>query len=291
MNVFPLRAGGSCGVEVADIDLRQATQDEILKIGRLAVENLVLVIRGQSLEPEDELRICEMIGPVEHVSALNRCPIGKAGHHLTGIQRVTGRRHPDGSPMGLFGHDHDLDWHANRPSADKERKPLIWLYSVEGTKGTRTSWANCSAAYHDLDSSTRMEIDDLLGIYGFEPGRYTSWNEWKSHRNLDGIPFVQTIPATGRKGFYFPYLQLFGFKDKSDEYSAALIEKLRAHLLQDKYIYHHDWQDGDIVISEQWLTIHKRWACDTSHRTLHRISFGYDNVDFSLKREWQNAEA
>ena len=49
------------------------------------------------------------------------------------------------------------------------------------------------------------------------------------------------------------------------------------HVLQDKYRYDHHWKDGDVVISEQWLTIHKRHTFERmDKRILHRIAFDYE---------------
>ena len=43
--------------------------------------------------------------------------------------------------------------------------------------------------------------------------------------------------------------------------------------------YDHYWEDGDVVISEQWLSIHKRWEFKRmSERILHRIAFDYSKV-------------
>ena len=51
------------------------------------------------------------------------------------------------------------------------------------------------------------------------------------------------------------------------------------HVLKDEFAYHHDWEDGDIVISEQWLSIHKRWDFEgMEDRILHRIAFDYSNL-------------
>ena len=44
------------------------------------------------------------------------------------------------------------------------------------------------------------------------------------------------------------------------------------HVPQDKYRYDHHWKDGDVVIAEQWLTIHKRHTFErTDKRILHRL--------------------
>ncbi len=268
----------SWGVEIHDQQIGRMTDQDLLHLGKLVLENQVVLLRNQQLTAEQEVHACYKIGDVERVTAFQRCPQNSSGDFIAEIQRVTGMKHTDGTAMGLFGHDHDLDWHANRPSAEMERKPLIWLRSVFGTKGTRTSWANCTRAYHDLPPDLQYELTALDGIFGFEPNSYTTWNEWKPHRNMQGIKIVRSVPGLAEKVLFFPFLQLFGFKNKTEAEFQKIYQLLKSHILQDKYIYHHDWQDGDVLISEQWGTIHKRWECDVSHRMLHRISFGWDNL-------------
>ena len=57
------------------------------------------------------------------------------------------------------------------------------------------------------------------------------------------------------------------------------MQELIDHVLKDEFAYHHDWEDGDIVISEQWLSIHKRWDFEgMEDRILHRIAFDYSNL-------------
>jgi taurine dioxygenase len=57
------------------------------------------------------------------------------------------------------------------------------------------------------------------------------------------------------------------------------------HVQQDKYRYDHHWKDGDVVISEQWLTIHKRHEFDNmSNRVLHRIAFDYEQFKYERHR-------
>ena len=53
----------------------------------------------------------------------------------------------------------------------------------------------------------------------------------------------------------------------------TLYDYLTGHILQDKYRYDHHWKDGDLVVSEQWLTIHKRHAFEKmNERLMHRIA-------------------
>jgi len=78
---------------------------------------------------------------------------------------------------------------------------------------------------------------------------------------------------------YFPFLQIFGFDGYSEEEYQSIMEELTAHILKPEYAYHHDWEDNDVVISEQWLSIHKRWYFEKmEERVLHRIAFNYNNL-------------
>jgi alpha-ketoglutarate-dependent taurine dioxygenase len=65
------------------------------------------------------------------------------------------------------------------------------------------------------------------------------------------------------------------------EESKNLIDELADYTVQEKYCYHHDWQDGDLVISEQWLGIHKRWRFEKiATRLLHRAVFDFPDQDY-----------
>jgi alpha-ketoglutarate-dependent taurine dioxygenase len=65
-----------------------------------------------------------------------------------------------------------------------------------------------------------------------------------------------------------------------NEEGRKLIEDLRDFCEQEKYMYHHDWQDGDVIIMEQWLGIHKRWEfSDMEKRVLHRIAMDFSKAD------------
>ncbi len=267
------------GLEITDIDLSTAMSPQIAEIGQLALENLVVVLPGQSIKPRQQVDIVSDIGDVELMpqSIWHRCPKDSEGV-IRGVQRVTGKKDSHGKPMGLFGHDKDLDWHANRASAYEDRKDLVWLYGVHGTKGSRTSWLNMEQAYDDLSEEWKRELEGKKGIFGYEPDRYSSFDEFTSHRGSKGIPLVYTNPITRKRGLYFPYLQLFGIEGLTEGQYLNFVSELKKRVLNEKYMYHHDWNDGDVVISDQWLTIHKRHMCDMSERLLYRISMDYKKV-------------
>ena len=65
----------------------------------------------------------------------------------------------------------------------------------------------------------------------------------------------------------------------NQEQSIVLANKLQKHILQEKYMYHHEWDDGDVIIHEQWLGLHKRWEFDgMPTRVLHRLTYDFANI-------------
>ena len=258
---------------IVDENINDLSTEDILRVGRLIVSNMVVVFKKQKLTTEDELRFCWIIGNVQ----LTEYDRTKHISLVDGILRVTGKKNDAGEP-GLFGHTSALDWHSNQASS-KNRMPLIWLYGLEGTKGSRTSWINMIEACKDLSVEDRMELRNKKAYFGYEDGKYSTSRFFHNHVNKDNLfPFVMEN-AGGYEGLYFPFLQMFGMENTSQKDFNEIMERTIAHVTQEKYTYHHDWDDGDVVLSEQWLSIHKRWAFeDMEKRVLHRIAFDYSNI-------------
>ena len=67
--------------------------------------------------------------------------------------------------------------------------------------------------------------------------------------------------------------QIFDWVTEQDD-ARELYEILKDHVLQEKYMYKHEWQDGDLVLLEQNLLLHKRYYFENiTDRLLHRVSF------------------
>jgi alpha-ketoglutarate-dependent taurine dioxygenase len=263
-------------IEITEFDVGTATADDINTIINLYFNHLVVVFRAQHLSAEKLMELANKFGVPEvfnQQTVSERSPDG-----VNGVQRVCKGVNNNGTARGLFGHDADLDWHANRPSAEDERKPIIMLYAASNTSGSRISWINMALAYNTLDEETKIFLEDKKGIYGFEPNTYTqSFNIWKSHRNNDGQLMVRTTP-TGVTGMFFPYFQFFGFKDVDKDVSDLYTQRLYNHCYQEKFMYHHDYADGDLILGDQWLTVHKRWACELGERMVYRVSTDWSKI-------------
>jgi alpha-ketoglutarate-dependent taurine dioxygenase len=280
-------------VLLEDFNFAEVTQAQVDQIAQFLSTNTLVVVKNQShLTVDDEIRICKMFGDIETQKFPDMLPDNLK--HLpsmmvpgtdNAIARVTGELDEHGQP-GLFGHVSDLDWHCNRP-AEPTRKPLVWLYSVKGSKGSRTSYTNNILSYNDLDDSEKEKVKDLKMVCGFRRGNYSEIHFGKDEEfNEFFTPSLVHTNEGNKTGLFFPFLQFRNFVGMTEEESLEILYPLRDHILQEKYIYHHDWDDGDVVIAEQWLGIHKRWKFDgMPNRVLHRLTFDYKNSNMLLKMQ------
>ncbi len=278
-------------VVVEDFQIQNATKQETNTIAKLLSDYTVVVFRKQNLTVHDEIKFCEMIGNLEDfnkvkdlISMIDDFVIPDSEMKVI---RVTGELNEHGKP-GLFGHVSDLDWHANQ-TANEWRHPVVWLYGVKGTAGSRTSWINNIASYNDLSDEYKRKIENIKLINGYKQGAYSETHFGRpTDINYNYKPNLVHTNITGKTGLFFPFLQIHQIDGMSESESKDFIINLRDHVLQEKYMYHHDWEDGDVVLAEQWLGIHKRWRFENiNQRVLHRITLdfkntNFDDIDFNL---------
>lgn len=223
-------------------------------------KELIVVEKLGKKTAEENIEIAQKIGKIPYIEQWpeiqNRRE--KVLFEAPGVIKVT--------KGGLFGHKETLDWHANKASFP-QRSPIVWIYAVEGSKGSVTSWIDNRKAYEDLPDDVKRECENIKITCGFRRGRYTDDPFFREHHNKENeFDLVYTNEA-GVKGLYFPYLQVFGGIE------LELFDYLSHHIKQDKYRYDHHWEDGDVVVSEQWLTLHKRHAFEKmDERLMYRIA-------------------
>lgn len=262
-------------VLVEDVDFKEVTQEQINIVKKYLLTNTVVVFKNQKLTIDDQVRICSMLGPVQDFTGTGTNPgflVGGKGP----VARVTGGVDEHGRP-GMFGHVTELEWHCNRVS-DPDRKSIIWLYGVSGTKGSRTSWINNILTYNDLPQDKK----DLFKTLKLNVGNtqqfinYYRGDEYVPQDITHYRPNLVHTNQLGVTGLFFSWNQTHFVEDMDPTEGRKLIEDLRAFCEQEKYMYHHDWEDGDVVMSDQWLSIHKRWEFEhMDSRVLHRIAIDY----------------
>lgn len=277
-----------------NFDFKTATQEDINTIGKLISTNTLVVAKKQQLSIEDHLRITKMFKDPVEVFTDPDDPLykGSVVPNTEGlILRVGGEPTEDGF-TGIAESVAEVIWHSD-PHWPDLKCMIIFLLARKGTVGSRTSWCNNILSYNDLDQETKDLLEPLRAILltGIDFNKDLSFiDEFgllrppSSGFNQTGIRVVQTNVA-GVKGLYFPFNQLHGFEGMSEKEGKDIIKRIAAHITQEKYLYHHDWDDGDVVITDQRLGIHMRHRCEhIATRLLHRSVFDYPEQDYSQKK-------
>ena len=116
----------------------------------------------------------------------------------------------------------------------------------------------------------------LEGLIGMNVYDYNDRNMHKktSERDVDAPrhahPIARTHPDTGRKSLYINRLMTDYVIDMDPEESDALLAGLFDHLEQERFIYEHDWQRGDVAIWDNRCLVHGRTDFDPAERRLLR---------------------
>jgi alpha-ketoglutarate-dependent taurine dioxygenase len=267
-------------VIVEDINLKEVTQEQVNQFAKYLLTNTVVVFRGQQLTPEEEIRFCEMFGEVQVYEDHRSAFLLKEGHKK--INRVTGEKDEHGEP-GMFGHVQELEWHCNRVS-DPDRRPIIYLYGDRGTAGSRTSWLNNILTYNDLP----QEKKDEFANYSLNVGntqqfvKYYKGDEYTPTDITYYRPKLVHTNLLGITGLFFSWNQTHFIEELDHQVGRKIIQDLKEWCDQEKYMYHHDWEDGDLVLSDQWLSLHKRWEFEhMDRRVLHRIAMDYSHININ----------
>ena len=297
---------------VSDFDLNSATKHDMDLIGCLVAYNTIVVVKNQKLTVEKEEEIAKMLGHTfddvfgskyqvmrEHPDH----PFFVDGSIL--VHRVTAEKNSHGFP-GVFPDDDELVWHCNRIEQNP-RRDVVWLYGVKGTEGSETWFTNHVLAYNDLDEETKNQIAGLTVNYekqqrdpkllgylrnaGYKGPTFNLYANDK-HNNAYAVPTQYSPPLVftnkvGQTGLHLSWLPVESFSGMSVDDSLALRDKLRDHILgNEQYLYKHQWENGDVLIADQWFGVHKRPPfAKMDQRLLHRIEVGYERVDFSCLDE------
>ena len=277
MDIRPLDA--NFGAEISGIDLNNPLNDETWRTLTDALyANRIIVIRNQNLDKETYYQFGQKLGdPIPHV--LN---------HL---------RMPDYPAMMVVGNTDEKDkteairngtvlWHTDQSyEAVPASATMLHAIKVPHTGG-RTQICNMVKAYEDLDDATRMRLETLQVAHQYGRGKLRP-EEFRASPIMTSEqqeklptfyhPLVMPHPITGLKALYAVGQTSYAIKGMEDNEAIALLEQLKDHVLQEKYIYRHKYCEGDIAIWDTFQTLHSGEMIDvatseSNARLMWRIS-------------------
>ena len=249
----------ACGAEVQGLDLRQPLDAKtVAAVQKAFDENIVLVFRKQDLGESDQLRAAEIFGKV----ALRKRPVngpGPGGDFDTPFMLVTNIVEND-KAIGAFG-DGEM-WFHHDTSYYPEPHRATLLYAMKLTSwGGETCFSNMYKAYEMIPRALRDRL---------EGKKVLQMHDYKRRERIDvdsadlskirhhEQPIFVTHPATGKKALYVSRLMTARIEGFSRADSDAILDDLFDISEDPSIVYEHHWALGDMVIWDNWCSIHAR---------------------------------
>jgi alpha-ketoglutarate-dependent taurine dioxygenase len=301
LRITPLENGA---VEISDIDILELNARDYEEIKNTLRKETVVLIRNQDTDPLNFAKLVHSVskGEIRNWKELwwdsegNELGIPKEypdpfkwdTSKPYPMHRVGGEKFVDGDYNGMFARG-KLDWHSdlNLPiGADGTA-----LQGIKHVKNTRTTFLNTALAYKKMPEQLKKRIEGVYCNYIHDMANWADIisEEQMVSKNLEVAPYAMWLiqeNIIGVKGIYFSHLQ----KAKLVTEDKMLQDDLKDYLHQEKFMYHHDWEVGDIILMDQLLSLHKR-RLETdeifSKRILHRLTFritGYGSPNKILER-------
>lgn len=297
--------------EVAGIDLSQPAHQQDIEALETGMDHFgVLVFHKQALSDSQQIRFTSNFGPLEQNRTTNikmHHPLHRriaaylyrtdkiarlrqkfmrqvpdpdaTAKYTQNISNMDGHRHtlPRDHPVRLFQLRNQL-WHT-----DSSFKPTPAKYSLLYARtvpemGGNTEFADMRAAYDALDEESKGLIAglncqhseiysrDTLGFEDFDPEDRAKW----------GMPVRQPLvlrhPVTGRYSLYLSSHAgaIVGWPNPE---ARVLLRDLIEHATQRKFVYAHSWEQGDLVMWDNRVTMHRGRRFDRNQlRDLHRTT-------------------
>lgn len=286
-------------VEISEVDINNFSNNDYNIVRNLLFKYLIVVVKKQTTCPASYTKFVNKIGPIHEFDELMWTQYGEwlgppstfpdpdtfSNPDLYPVQRVTGKKE-NGKFSGIFATG-ILDWHSDMNRFDIGDGTALQAYKVDNTS---TCFLNTAKAVKEMPRDLFEDLENAYCEYTFSP------DIWAKGLPEHQRKLMLESPAGKRKHYKMWLFQknagdtlgMYYFLNNScllrtkNGIDYSIKKRLEDHLFQDNYIYEHWWEEGDIVLSDQLLTTHKRGQNEPSileNRILHRICFRLSNLN------------
>jgi taurine dioxygenase len=260
-----------------DTQIKTLSKEQLIDLSKSIHKQGVAVFYNQQLNEREYINTMKKFGECEAPDLFMN------PKEYPEIFLVTGKK-VDGKKIGMFG-DTELGWHSNGNSRHLIDKILIALYCVKEDINTTLSVCNTQIPFYDLTKEEQEYYRSITirlkfknnTIYDLEEGDpeldFMSKNKG-SIRKLVGVH-----PHTGLEYFYFPYHFICkAWEGKKQIDHEKLIEGLMSKIFKSQYQYHHIFKEGDLLLMDQFTSLHRRTPVMDNNRLLWRVAADFNNV-------------
>ncbi|MFC3616601.1 TauD/TfdA dioxygenase family protein [Lutimaribacter marinistellae] len=266
MQITPLTGG--LGAEIHGADVRR--DEDFADIEAAFAEHAVIVLRGQTITPDDHLAFARRFGPIN----VNRFFKPVDGYpEIATVLKEKDQKQAVGE-----------GWHTDH-SYDQVPAMGSILHAIEMPPfGGDTLFVSMAAAYEALSPVMRRFLEGLTAMHSSRHafGAATQDSEAARSGRLSNAeaatqdarhPVVITHPLSGRRGLFVNPVFTTHIEGLTPGESDAILAMLYEHCRQPEFQCRVRWQQGDITMWDNRATWHK--AINDYHgfrRLMHRIT-------------------
>jgi taurine dioxygenase len=252
------------GAEILGVDLRDPIGDALKqKFLDAWHQNLVILLRDQSLDEDTQVRFAETFGPPAKITSGRTFSVKHPSVMLISNIREGGK------PIGALP-DGEMHFHTDQCHQEIPAKASM-LYAIEiPSKGGNTLFSNAYAAYETLPEDIKHCVAGRRALNAYDKDSTLRTANYDNAGSSYWHPVVRTHPATGRKALYVNRLMTRAIEGLAREESDAILQKLFDHQEQPKFIHEHIWRPGDILMWDNRCTLHARTDFSAGERRLLR---------------------
>jgi taurine dioxygenase len=270
MTIEAKKLSDPIGAVISGIRVQDLTAGGFSEINELWLERHVLIFRGQSLSPADQLNFASQFGEPDEYPFLDG---------IEGYPKITAVLKKENETINFGG-----VWHTDTIYQPRPPKASI-LYAIElPPEGGDTLFANQTLAYESLDDSMKKRIMDLKATSRSDISSVAKTradrikDSGKGVQKLVGVhPMVRMHDETRRKSLYVSPAHTREIVGLEEEESNSVLETLFHHQIKEEFIGRQEWRVGDVVIWDNRCTLH--FPLNDYHgykRLLHRVTLKGD---------------
>lgn len=259
------------GAEVRNVEVRTLSDNSFSAIQDVLDSYGVLLIRNQSLDPDELHRFVARFGDLEgHTLQQYTLPGDPMIYVLANIKE-------NGKDIGA--HNEGIGWHTD---LSYKQRPVMAtaLYSlICPTEGADTLIASMSAAFDALPEERRLSLEGLKVHHSYHRWMATRADRAPLTEQQKAMtpdvrhPLVRTHPATGRKALFLGTGTVMGIEGMPEKEGKALVDELVAFATQPQFVHRHRWQEGDFLMWDNRSTMHTATPFDDTKyaRKIYRL--------------------
>jgi len=271
-------------VEAFNFDIN--SDEHIPDLGRLLADQQVVVVK-QPLTQERHFNVLDSWGSSGMSPVIYGIGAGKLrGLHWNAVrnttlriaklidpkyrsrmQSVTFQKDRRGRALGIFTNG-KLGWHNDQPSFESAGR-VVGLASVEGSEGSQTTFLSSAECYANLSQDDFTQVNELQSVHKWDMLKMNHFagdliEEQHAIMKYNGCPLdgltaplaAETASSVG--GIHFPGSLFSHFLGMSVKESEKYLKHIWSLMDKPKYVYTHNWKDGEVVYMDQAITLHAR---------------------------------